>query len=219
MKMSFNQLVAVFFLVILYFDLNSEASEQFNQIDGFTSSSIYESLKIKPSKVYKNYAVITWSEDWEDELKVIAYRLRWGTQPGVFTDSINLKGFIKEVENIDTLLSLKENTSYYAQFYRDYNHNDEFSEDFRFNTPPLPTIPPVSIKTLKPSTLNSNIVNTIASIEIYTASGKRVSISAFDTKRGVSTISAKIKTPGLYIVNLTNRNNQVISSEKLLIEN
>jgi hypothetical protein len=41
----------------------------------------------------------------------------------------------------------------------------------------------------------------------------------FDPKRNVSTISTKIKTPGLYIVKLKNRKNQVISSEKLFVEN
>jgi hypothetical protein len=227
MNVLIKQAVGFLFAITLFVSSNAVASEQCNTIDAFTSASIYHSLKIQQSQAYKNYAIIHWSEDWKDELKVFSYKLLWGTQPGVFTDSLNLKPFTQKALNIDTLLSLQENTKYYAQFYRDYNHEYEpFLRNFCFTTPPLPTIPPISaddpgylpVNFAKPLPHYVVANHEINAIDIYTATGKRVAHTAISSVKNInSIINSSIKTPGLYIAYFKGINNQLLLSEKILI--
>jgi hypothetical protein len=165
--------------------------------------------------VSKNYAVINWKEYWKQDIKVHIYSIKWGKKGGIFTDSLNLLPYDSGVVNSDTLHSLTESTEYWAEFNRDYNRK-LYQDTFYFNTPTLPTVPPVSVITpsVKP---HSSLLDNARFLDLYSANGKRVFHTALNSLNQITIHQNSIKTPGMYIACYKNSNNQTLISEKLLI--
>lgn len=183
--------------------------EEFNKIDAFTSAS--KRLKIDSVIVFKTKAFVYWNEYWEDDMEVLAYRLKWGTTATSFQDSLNLEPYEAKIQNVDTLQPLAENTEYVAQFYRDYNRK-QYNLEFPFNTPPLPN------KVIRSAAAHQlQFTGNVTGIDIYTVDGRQVFSNYFDRNTMPAAIFRSVKKPGLYIVNFTGVNGSTIRSEKVLI--
>lgn len=199
-----------------------DATEQFNEIDAFASPSVYHSLKIAPSKAYKTYAVINWKEHYSS-FNVDAFKLLWGTQKSVYSDTLDLFSRLSTNKDsvdvqpytADTLKNLKENTEYYGVFHMNYNRK-LYTQEFRFNTPPLPTVAPVGIRFAhrKPQQLT---INRVANIAIYAVSGKLLGGSP-ELMNRTAFASYKNGLPaGTYISRFTDAQNRVLASETFII--
>lgn len=201
----------------------ADATEQFNEIDAFTSPSVYHSLKIDRSKVYKTYAVINWKE-YYNSFNVDAFKLLWGTQKTAYSDTLDLFSRLSppikdsvgtQPFTADTLKNLKENTEYYAEFYMNYNRK-LYKQEFRFNTPPLPTVAPVGIRFAhrKPQQLT---INRVAHVGVYDVSGKLVGGSPELMHRTAFAAYTNSLPAGTYISRFTDAQNHVIASETFTI--
>lgn len=226
MKSSMFKILSVVAIMsaISFSDVLEDAS---NTIDAFTSSSIYHSLKIHTSKATSNSAEINWWEDWEIDNHVRRYEIMWGTEDGVYTDTINLNPYEDSVVNNTVLTGLQPGTKYYAFIYRDYNGH-LYNRDFVFTTPPLDPIPPVpeddpgyidpSHVAFPKQPLSKNAFREIANVKVSTLSGREVSTFPYISRNNTTTMITRSKlVPGLYIATFMSKKKSALSSVRFLI--
>lgn len=184
-----------------------QASEPFNQIDGFTTATPYHHVRVAESEAFKTYAVIIWKEFFTS-FNVDGYKLLWGTQKGVYTDTLNILSRlappIKDSVGTqpfthDTLKNLKENTEYFAEFNMNYNRK-VFKEEFRFNTPPLPTVKPAETRILNKPPALCVVRNSNAAVELYTLRGEKIGNIPLSYREKLETELHHEMPAGLYMV-------------------
>ena len=188
----------------------SAQSEVPNKIDAFTSAT--KSLKIDSIIVYKTKALVYWKEYWPDDMEVQVYQLKWGPKSSSFEDSLNLQPFKEKTIRVDTIQPLVENTEYIGQFNRDYNRK-LYNHDFLFNTPPLPN----KISFSRPSL---NRPSKIAGIAIHTIDGKLISTRNISSRSAITaSVDDVVRSPGLYIINITDLHGDILAAETILVGN
>ncbi len=201
--------------------LNSTAAKKEAEpykVDAFTSATSKHTLIVDSGWVYRDRAVLYWVELLECEYDVNAYYIRWGTQPGVFTDTLHLLDhqqgicYEKKTTNTATITGLTENTEYYAQFYRDYK-NIGYITDFRFNTPPLPRY-----NVIHPRPLRLRSAESVTGVDLYSIDGRLLRHIAVDRSTDLSNIWSSLRLSGLYVVKYSG-DYRVIGSEKVLFGN
>lgn len=226
-------------VVSYFFSANSE--EQFNQIDAFTSASIWKSFKVfNCSKVYSDRVELHWREYYNID-DVNSYDLTWGKDSGAYNNSISLFNQISvdpkykhDKINISILENLEAGSKYYVQLSRNYN-GDNIITNFVFTTPPLETIPPISSdnpgyippneegdtcyvdsSAVKfPKFIKNHIYQNTHIVEIVTVSGQYIAsypVSVFTAEMATSKL-----VRGLYLARFLDADNALITSKKLLI--
>ncbi len=201
--------------------LNSAAAKKEAEpykVDAFTSAS--RKLNVDSGWVYRDKAVLYWVEYYECDFDVAAYFIRWGTQPGVFTDTLKLLDreqvpelyYAHQTTNAATITGLAENTAYYAQFYRDYKYKG-YITDFRFNTPPLPRY-----NVIHPRPLRLRSAEAVTGVDLYSINGRLLRHIAVDRSTDLSNIWSSLRLSGLYVVKYSG-DSRVIGSEKILFGN
>ncbi len=196
------------FFLFLAISFSFAQDVEYNKVDGFTSASKY--FSVDSIFIYRTYAVIYWWEYYESDSDIRSYRIDWGTDTASFTNTLDLKPYIFNSTMVDTIQSLADSTEYYGRFFRDYKGR-AYITNFRFNTPPLPN----SVRQSRPPRLRS--VSGIASIDLFTIDGKRISHLPVDQHTDLNAIGNAVKSPGLYIVQFRGNAGQLIKAEKILI--
>lgn len=102
----------------------------YKNVDVVTSAST--ALKVDSINVYDTCAVVFWWERY-DNYQVVAYRVEWGTDSTAFTDTIPFTTSTKRTNWSLIMQPLVANTTYYAQFYRDW-HGTIVKTPFHFTT-------------------------------------------------------------------------------------
>lgn len=201
-----------------------QAGEPFNQIDGFTTATPYHHVRVAQSMAFKTYAILTWKEFFTS-FNVDSYKLFWGTKKGVYSDTLDLFSHLAppikdsagtQPFTIDTLKNLKENTEYFAEFNMNYNRK-LFKEEFRFNTPPLPTIKPCETRILNKTPALTVVRNNIATVELYTLRGEKLRNVPISSSGRLKSGFYQEVLPGSYMVVFKDRERTTLGYKKVSI--
>ena len=106
--------------------ITSINAQDFIEIDAVSSAS--RRFEILGGKAYKDYAEVTWSDDYSNGSE---HTLKWGKK--YLDNSINLKPFFSREVITTTITGLTPGTTYKAQFYRLF-HSVDYVTNFTFTT-------------------------------------------------------------------------------------
>jgi len=216
---SLNKTIFFILSTAMFHSLLFAQDADFYTFDAITSGTppSQPSLRIDSGKVYRTKADLYWWERYDNE-DVLSYEIRWGTQEGVYSDTLDLMDQLRpkddnnRVDKLITLEPLTENTAYYALFFRDYNREPHYTE-FRFNTPPLEKY------SIRHHPVRRNVVSkNITAIEVYSIDGRRLFTTPVDKGTNPTGVWNNRKLSGLYIVTYKNES-RFVRSEKIMIGN
>lgn len=184
------------------------AADNFITIDAFTSAS--RRMRVDTARIYSDHADIYWWEFYEQDAKVLEYKIKWGTDAGVMTDSLELKPYTAKVTNLTTMAPLQENTHYYAQFYRDYNRR-AYITNFEFTTP-------IHTAVIRDNVVprSSGISANVGAVALYTVDGRRVMVMPVESAVSAGSLFRSAGLSGLFVARYIAKSGNTIRTESLL---
>ena len=183
-----------------------------NLFDGFTSAS--KRLTIKGGQVDTSGPTatvsVTWWEWYADDNEVNEYLLMWGTQPGVYSDTLNLEPYTEKIDNVAVIEGLTKNTTYYAQFWRVYEEEKKVATEF------LITTTPVSVINNRIPDRQLSLSEKITDIALYSIDGRQIALETYTSPNALNGVLSKVPSPGTYVLSYCS-GKKPIRTEQILI--
>jgi|GEM_PF-4490869 len=187
----------------------ADAADNYITIDAFTSAS--RRMRVDTARIYPDHADIYWWEYYEQDAKVLEYKIKWGTDAGVMTDSLDLRPYTEKVTNLATITPLQENTHYYAQFYREYNRR-AYITNFEFTTPL-----PIAVIRDNAVSRSSNVGANVSAIDLYTMDGRRVMVMPVESAVSAGSLFRSAGLSGLFVAKYIAKSGNTVKTESILI--
>lgn len=200
-------IVCIFILMFFIRYTPAQVSENVYTFDAFTSAS--EALEVYGGSIYPTYAIVQWWEWYEDEPHVGTYQLQWGTESGLFTDTIDLKPFERKTVTATTISPLADNTTYHARFFRVFEEEATITE-FEFKTPPLPN-PIKAPVPIHPVYRNADI----SSFSRYSLNGKLIYKGGISSDNRIFSV-LNPATSGTYLIQYYSGKTSVMTTRRIL---